>query len=207
MKSIRDMLGANRIVPVVKINDAGQATDLASALTDAGITVIEVTFRTDAAAEAIRRCRDVAGLAVGAGTVRTREQIDQAVDSGAEFLVSPGFNPAIVEYAQKKGIPHVPGTITPGEVEQASDMGLTVLKFFPAEQAGGTKFLKALGSVYPEVGFMPTGGIGAGNIREYLALANVIACGGSWIVDPGWIAEGRFDQVRAASREAVTLTA
>ncbi len=207
MKSIREMLGSNRIVPVVKINDAGRATELASALTDSGITVIEITFRTDAAAEAIRRCRDVGGLAVGAGTVRTKEQIDQAVDSGAEFLVSPGFNPAIVDYALKKGVPHVPGTITPGEVEQASDMGLSVLKFFPAEQAGGTKFLKALGSVYPDIGFMPTGGVGAGNIRDYLALANVIACGGSWIVDPAWIAEGRFDEVRAASREAVTLTA
>ena len=205
MTTIREILGSNRIVPVVSIDDASRAADLVSTLAAAGVTIIEVTFRTDAAAETIRRCRDAGGVAVGAGTVRTRDQVDLAMDSGAEFLVSPGFNPAVVDYAQQKGIAHVPGTMTPGEVERAAAMGLDVLKFFPAEPAGGSRFLKVLGSVYPEIGFMPTGGIGPDNLGEYLALPNVLACGGSWMVEPGWITDGNFDQVRSACEEARAL--
>ena len=199
------MLGSNRIVPVVRIDDAGRAGELASVLSEAGISVIEITFRTGAAEGAIRKCREVSGICVGAGTVRSKEQVDRAKDSGAEFLVSPGFNPAIVEYAAKRGLPHVPGTITPGEVEQACDLGLSVLKFFPAEQAGGTAFLKALGSVYPEVSFMPTGGITADNIRDYLALDNVLACGGSWIVKPQWVNDGDFGKISEACTQALAL--
>lgn len=204
MKKIREMLGENRIVPVVKIEDAGRAIDLAASLKRSGITVIEITFRTEAAAEAIKRCRDDrSGVIVGAGTVRTKEQVDRAIDSGAEFLVSPGFNPVVCEYALSKGVPHVPGTITPSEIEQATNLGLEVLKFFPAESAGGVAFLKSLAAVYPDIGIMPTGGINAGNINDYLALPNVIACGGSWMVKPQWIADGDFATIEKTSTEAV----
>ena len=188
----------------MKIEDAARAVELASVLEKSGITIIEITFRTAAAAEAIRRCRDIGGsIVVGAGTVRTTEQVDRAIDSGAKFLVSPGFHPKIVEYSLKKGVPHIPGTITPSEVEQANDLGLDVLKFFPAVQAGGVGFLKSLAAVYPEIGFMPTGGINVANIGEYLALPNVLACGGSWMVKPDWIAEGRVDLIAQTAEEAV----
>lgn len=201
---ITEMMGSNRIVPVVKIEDAARAADLKGALEESGITIIEITFRTDAAAEAIKRCRNAGGaMVVGAGTVRTIEQVDRAIDAGAQFLVSPGFNATITEHALKKGVPHVPGTITPTEIEAATEFGLEVLKFFPAEQAGGSAFLKSLSAVYPEIGFMPTGGVNASNIGDYLALTNVVACGGSWMVKPEWIASGAFDRIRAVSAEAV----
>jgi len=204
MDSIRHLLGSNRIVPVVKIEDAARAVDLQAALVDAGITIIEITFRTDAAAAAIEACRASAGsMVVGAGTVRTIEQVDRAIDAGAEFLVAPGFSRTITEYALKKGVPHIPGTITPTEVEMATELGLDVLKFFPAEQAGGPGFLKSLGAVYPGIGFMPTGGVNAGNIKDYLALPNVLACGGSWMVKPEWINAGEFGVIRKTAAEAL----
>ncbi|MCG8481645.1 MAG: bifunctional 4-hydroxy-2-oxoglutarate aldolase/2-dehydro-3-deoxy-phosphogluconate aldolase [Spirochaetales bacterium] len=203
MQSVIEMLGTNRIVPVVKIEEAARAPDVGGALVDAGITVIEITFRTPAAAEAIGRCRDVKALRVGAGTVRTTEQVDRAIDGGAEFLVAPGFDPAIVEHAAKRGIPHIPGTITPSEIERAVSYGLEVLKFFPAESAGGTGFLKAVSAVFPEVSFVPTGGINAANLAEYLALPNVAACGGSWMVKSDWIAGGDYARIETAAREAV----
>lgn len=205
VSTVLELLGGNRLVPVVKLEEPQKAADLATTLRDAGITVIEITFRTSSAAESIRRCRDVADMVVGAGTVRTTRQVDEAIDAGAQFLVSPGFNPEIVRYAATRGIPHIPGTITPGEIEQATALGLSVLKFFPAEQAGGAAFLKALGSVYPEVRFVPTGGIGPGNIADYLALSNVVACGGSWIVKPQWLDAGDFESVRRETEHALAL--
>lgn len=204
MKSVRNMLGNNRIVPVVKIDDDARATALAETLKRSGITVIEITFRTDAAAEAIRRCRnETEGVVVGAGTVRTKDQVDRAIDAGAEFLVSPGFNPVVCEYALSKGVPHIPGTITPSEIEQATNLGLDVLKFFPAESAGGVGFLKSLAAVYPDIGIMPTGGVNAGNLADYLALPNVVACGGSWMVKPQWISDGNFGAIEKTSKAAI----
>lgn len=204
MRNVRDILGDNKIVPVVKIEDAGRATALADALRQGGITVIEITFRTDAAAEAIKRCRaESTGVIVGAGTVRTKDQVNRAIDSGAEFLVSPGFNPVVCEYALTKGIPHIPGTITPSEIEQAMNLGLDVLKFFPAESAGGVAFLKSVAAVYPDIGIMPTGGVNAANIGDYLALSNVVACGGSWMVKPQWISDGDFAAIEKTSKEAI----
>jgi 2-dehydro-3-deoxyphosphogluconate aldolase / (4S)-4-hydroxy-2-oxoglutarate aldolase len=204
MKSVREILGTNKIVPVVKIEDAGSVIPLAAALQRSGITVIEITFRTDTAAEAIKCCRDENnGVVVGAGTVRTKDQVDRAIDSGAEFLVSPGFNPVVCEYALSKGVPHIPGTITPSEIEQATNFGLDVLKFFPAEDSGGVEFLKSLAAVYPDIGIMPTGGINAKNIGQYLALPNVVACGGSWMVKPEWIKDGDFDSVEKESKDAI----
>lgn len=201
------MIGSNRIVPVVKIEDADRAPDLLEALRLGGITVIEITFRTATAGEAIRRCRKAqSATVVGAGTVRTIEQVDQALENGAEFIVSPGFNPTIAEYAIKRGIPHIPGTITPSEIELAADLGLRELKFFPAEAAGGVPFIKSLGAVYPEISFMPTGGITADNLGAYLALSNVLACGGSWMVKPEWIAGGQFDLIRDTAKAAVEMT-
>ncbi len=201
---VREMLGTNRIVPVVKIEDAGRAPDLVAALAAGGITIVEITFRTAAAPDAISACRSASGSSiVGAGTVRTIEQVDRAIDAGAEFLVAPGFSPQITEYALSKGVPHIPGAITPTEIEMATALGLDVLKFFPAEQAGGAPFIKALGSVYPDLGIMPTGGINAGNINNYLALSNVLACGGSWMVKPDRIAAGDFEWIRATAAEAV----
>ncbi len=206
MQSVIELLGTNKIVPVVKIEDAVRAPDVGRALVAAGITVIEITFRTAAAAEAIKRCRDASGdLRVGAGTVRTVEQIDWAIDGGAEFLVAPGFDPDIVEHAAKRGIPHIPGTITPTEIERAVSYGLDVLKFFPAEHAGGAGFLKSVAAVFPEVSFVPTGGINAANLADYLALPSVAACGGSWMVRHDWIAEGDFARIESVSREAVAL--
>lgn len=206
MKKLPEILGTNRIIPVVKIADAGQAADLAAVLQDAGVSVIEITFRTSAAAEAIRRIRDaVSGMAVGAGTVRTTAQVDQAIDSGAEFLVSPGFNPSVCSHALARGVVPVPGVMTPSEVEQASALGLDTLKFFPAEQAGGTAFLRALAPVYPDIRFVPTGGITAENLASYLELPNVPACGGSWMVRPHWIADGDFAAVERATREACAV--
>lgn len=204
--SVRTMIGGNRVIPVVKIEDADRAADLVEALRLGGITVVEITFRTAAAGEAILRCRKAqSGSIVGAGTVRTIEQVDQALDKGAQFLVSPGFNPAIVEYAIKKGVPHIPGAITPSEIEQAADLGLRELKFFPAEAAGGVPFLKSLVAVYPEIAFMPTGGITTDNLGAYLALKNVLACGGSWMVQPEWIANGQFDRIRDTAEAAVEM--
>lgn len=204
MDSVRNLLGSNRIVPVVKIEDADRAVDLQAALVEAGITIIEITFRTAAAAEAIEACRGSAGsMVIGAGTVRTIEQVDRAIDAGAEFLVAPGFSRELTEYALKKGIPHIPGTITPTEIEMATSLGLDVLKFFPAEQAGGPGFLRSLSAVYPEIGFMPTGGVNASNISDYLALPNVLACGGSWMVKPEWIAAGDFESIRRTAADAV----
>jgi 2-dehydro-3-deoxyphosphogluconate aldolase / (4S)-4-hydroxy-2-oxoglutarate aldolase len=203
---ITEQLLSRRLLPVVVLDRAEDAASLAEALLEGGLPVAEVTFRTGAAAAAIEEiATKVPSVLVGAGTVTRPEQVARARDAGARFIVTPGFNPAVVSAALEAGIPIVPGVNNPSGVEQAMSFGLDLLKFFPAEPSGGVAFLKALAGPYGDVGFIPTGGIGPSNLRSYLALANVRACGGSWMVDPKLISTGRFDEVARLTAEAVAL--
>ena len=168
------------IVPVVVLDRAENALPLAECLVKGGLPCAEVTFRTAAAEESIRQmAKAFPDMIVGAGTVLTCEQADRAIDAGAKFIVSPGFNPKVTEYVLKKGVPMTPGVCTPTEIEAALQFDLDVLKFFPAEPAGGLKMIKALAAPYVGLNFMPTGGINAANVRDYLAYNRIVACGGS----------------------------
>ncbi|OOE71893.1 bifunctional 4-hydroxy-2-oxoglutarate aldolase/2-dehydro-3-deoxy-phosphogluconate aldolase [Salinivibrio sp. ML290] len=190
MTELNQRLKAIRIVPVIAINNADDAVPLAKTLVDNGLPCAEVTFRTDAAARAIRLMRDAyPDMLIGAGTVLTATQVDAAIDAGADFIVSPGLNPTTVKHCQQRGIPIIPGVNNPSLVEQAMELGLDTLKFFPAEASGGIAMLKALSAVYP-VSFMPTGGVGEANVNDYLALPSVLACGGTWMV-PGKLIDAR----------------
>ena len=192
------------IVPVVALEDAADALPLGAALKKGGVSAIEVTFRTAAAADAIRLLtREMPELLVGAGTVITKEQADAAIEAGAKFIVSPGFQPELVSYVLSKGVPMCPGTATPGEMEQAMALGLSAVKFFPAEQNGGAPMLKALSAPYRDLLFMPTGGVKLENLRNYLALDQVFACGGTWLATKDDIKAKAFDQITARTREAV----
>ena len=194
------------IIPVVVLNDAKDALPLGKALCDGGLPCAEVTFRTEAAEESIRLMAEAyPKLLVGAGTVLTREQVDRAVNAGARFIVSPGLNPAIVTYCREKGIPVLPGVITPSEIAKALELGLEVVKFFPAEPAGGLKMIQAMGAAYTTLKFMPTGGINAQNVKDYLKSNKIIACGGSWMVKGEMIDEGRFDEIISLCREAAAI--
>lgn len=192
------------IIPVVKIDDANNAAPLAKALCEGGLPVAEVTFRTDAAEEAIRKmveaCPD---MFVGAGTVLTTEQVDRAIAAGCKFIVSPGLNPKVVKYCQEKNIPITPGTSSPTDIEQAIELGLEAVKFFPAEQSGGIAKIKAMAAPYVNMRFMPTGGINAKNIISYLDFPKILACGGSWMVSEALINSGQFDEIKRLTREAV----
>lgn len=192
------------IVPVVALDDAADALPLGAALKKGGVSAIEVTFRTAAAADAIRLLtREMPELLVGAGTVLTKEQADAAIEAGAKFIVSPGFQPELVSYVLSKGVPMCPGTATPGEMEQAMALGLSAVKFFPAEQNGGAPMLKALSAPYRDLLFMPTGGVKLENLRTYLALDQVFACGGTWLATKDDIKAKAFDKITARTREAV----
>lgn len=195
-------LEEEKLVPVIKLDTPDQALPLVDALAAGGITVAELTFRTDAAAESIRLIRENRpDILVGAGTVLTLEQLDAAEKAGASFIVAPGFNPEIVKACIKKGLPVTPGVTNPSQVEQAMSLGLKVLKFFPAEISGGIPMLKAFGSVY-NARFMPTGGLNVDNFTDYLALPNVVACGGSWMVKADYIKNGQYDKVTELSAAA-----
>jgi 2-dehydro-3-deoxyphosphogluconate aldolase/(4S)-4-hydroxy-2-oxoglutarate aldolase len=196
---------AGRIIPVVVIRDADQAVPLGEALVAGGVPVAEVTFRTAAAAQAIRRLAGVEGLLVGAGTVVSVDQVDQAVEAGARFVVCPGLSAAVVRRAQQHGLPVFPGAVTSTEIMAALDLGLTTLKFFPAGLFGGLAALRALGSPFSQVRFIPTGGITAANLADYLALPNVAAVGGSWMVKESAIAAGDFGAIRAACAQAAAV--
>ena len=192
------------IVPVVVLNDAKDAKPLGQALCEGGLPCAEVTFRTDAAEESIRiMSEEFPDMLVGAGTVLTTEQVDRAVNAGAKFIVSPGLNPKVVKYCVDKGIPITPGTANPSDIEQALELGLEVVKFFPAEAAGGLKMIKAMAAPYTTMKCMPTGGINAGNINDYLAFDKILACGGSWMVNGELIKAGKFDKIRDLTKEAV----
>lgn len=192
------------IVPVVKIDREQDAVPLAKALCDGGLPCAEVTFRTGAAADAIEAmAREYPQMLIGAGTVLTVEQADAAVKAGARFIVSPGFNPKVVGHCVDKGYPVFPGIATPSEIEQAISFGLNVVKFFPAEAAGGLNMIKSMSAPYTSMRFLPTGGINESNLNSYLNFNKVIACGGSWMVKADLINAGDFDAIREMTRQAV----
>jgi 2-dehydro-3-deoxyphosphogluconate aldolase/(4S)-4-hydroxy-2-oxoglutarate aldolase len=203
--NLTEAIAQAKLVPVIKLENPKDAIPLVDALVAGGLLVAEITFRTVAAPHAISLVRKERpdGL-VGAGTVLTVAQAKKAIESGASFVVSPGFNPAVVDYCIEKGMPVFPGVTSPTEVEMGLARGLKVLKFFPAEASGGVAMLKALSAVY-EVRFMPTGGVSDKNVLSYLALKNVIACGGSWMVKPELIEFGKFDEITEITKNAVDL--
>lgn len=199
--TIEQRLRAIKIVPVIAINDVAHALPLAKVLVENGLPCAEVTFRTAAAAESIRIMREAyPDLLIGAGTVLTTAQVDEAIAAGADFIVSPGLNPTTVKYCQQRNIAIIPGVNNPSLVEQAMEMGLRTLKFFPAEPSGGIAMLKALSAVYP-VSFMPTGGINPNNAQEYLALKSVVACGGTWMVPTDLMDKGDWDALAKLVRK------
>ncbi len=204
-KSIYDSIKKAKVIPVVKLERVEDTLPLMDALAKGGLPVAEITFRTSVAPECIALVKkERPDIFVGAGTILTVEQAKKAIEAGASFVVSPGFNPEVVDYCIEQNIPVIPGVNSPTQVEMGLRKGLKVLKFFPAEASGGTAMLKALGSVY-EVEFMPTGGVNQKNILSYLALKSVIACGGSWMVSAELINEGKFAEITKLTREAVEL--
>ena len=206
MSTIFEQFSKIGIIPVVVLDDAKDAKALGGALCEGGLPCAEVTFRTAAAEEAIRiMSSEYPDMLVGAGTVLTTEQVDRAVAAGAKFIVSPGLNPKVVKYCQEKNIPITPGIQTPTEIEAALELGLKTVKFFPAEPAGGLKMIKAIAAPYVDVTFMPTGGISASNVREYLGYNRIIACGGSWMVKKDLIAAGEFEKIKEMVREAADI--
>lgn len=204
MNAVLEQISKIGIVPVVKIDREEDALPLAKALCAGGLPCAEVTFRTGAAAGAIRiMTENFPDMCVGAGTVLNAEQVDAAVAAGAKFIVSPGLNPRTVKYCMEKGVPITPGTSSPSDIEQAIELGLDVVKFFPAEQSGGLAKIKAMAAPYVNMKFMPTGGINAKNLTSYLDFPKIIACGGSWMVPGDLINEGAWDKIEALTREAV----
>ena len=204
MEAVLEQISKIGIVPVVKIDRAEDALPLAKALCAGGLPCAEVTFRTDAAAEAIKiMTENFPNMCVGAGTVLNSAQVDAAVAAGAKFIVSPGLNPRTVKYCQEKGVPITPGTSSPSDIEQAIELGLEVVKFFPAEQSGGLAKIKAMAAPYVNMKFMPTGGINAKNLTSYLDFPKIIACGGSWMVPGDLINAGEWDKIEQLTREAV----
>lgn len=208
MKTIAEQFYEYGVVPVVVLEEAKDALPLAKALVEGGLPCAEVTFRTEAAEKSIRLMSEkYPEMLVGAGTVLTTKQVDRAAAAGAKFIVSPGFDPEIVDYCLEKKIPVFPGCITPSEVAQAVKRGLQVVKFFPAEQAGGVAMIKAMAAPYTMVKFMPTGGISAKNLKDYLSFGKILCCGGSWMVKGDMIRNGEFDKIREMTKEAVELAA
>jgi len=192
------------IVPVIKVEDAADAVPLCKALADGGLPVAEITFRSDAAEEAIRRVHDeLPEVILGAGTVLTKDQVDRAVNAGATYIVSPGLNPEIVKYCQEKNVPIVPGCGNPSDIEVALSLGLKTVKFFPAEPLGGLKLIKAMAAPYGAVTFLPTGGVNENNLNDYLAFNKVIACGGSWMVPADAVANKDWKRIEDLTRSAV----
>lgn len=208
MKILEEQFYDYAVVPVVVLNDAEDAAPLAEALVKGGLPCAEVTFRTEAAEESIRIMSEkYPEMLVGAGTVLTVEQVDHAVAAGAKFIVSPGFDPEIVDYCMEKNIPVFPGCVTPSEVAAAVKRGLKVVKFFPAEQSGGLAMIKAMAAPYTTVKFMPTGGISAKNLKEYLGFSKILCCGGSWMVKGDMIKNKEFDKITEMTKEATELVA
>ncbi|MFW9829316.1 MAG: bifunctional 4-hydroxy-2-oxoglutarate aldolase/2-dehydro-3-deoxy-phosphogluconate aldolase [Candidatus Thorarchaeota archaeon] len=202
LKKIKEL----KIIPVATIDKESYSIPLGKALIEAGLPILEITFRTESATKSINNLTNYfKNLIVGAGTVLKVEQVKKALDAGALFIVTPGFNPKIVDYCVDQGIHIIPGVNTPTMVEWALDKGISVVKFFPASLSGGVQMLKALSGPYPEMRFIPTGGINQNTIIEYLKLSNVIACGGSWIVKEELISLGKFDEIKKLTEEAISL--
>jgi 2-dehydro-3-deoxyphosphogluconate aldolase/(4S)-4-hydroxy-2-oxoglutarate aldolase len=205
MHEVLEKIGEFGLVPVVKLERAGDALLLGKALIEGDLPVAEITFRTGAAEEAIRILTgELAELLVGAGTVLSVDQAQKAVSAGARFIVSPGFNPKVVDYCVEKGIPVTPGINSPTQIEMALDRGLEVVKFFPAEASGGLALLKAMAAPYRGIQFIPTGGIDRNNLTAYLSDSRVHACGGSWMVKADLIASRSFDEITRITRDAVS---
>ena len=206
MMTIEERFEDFGVVPVVVLDDVKDALPLAKALTEGGLPCAEVTFRTEAAEESIKVMAEAyPDMVVGAGTVLTIEQVDAAVKAGAKFIVSPGFDPEIVDYCLEKEIPIFPGCVTPSEVAQAVKRGLKVVKFFPAEPSGGVVMIKAMAAPYNQLRFMPTGGIGTQNLKDYLEFNKIICCGGSWMVKADLIKNGEFEKICKLTKEAKEL--
>ncbi|WP_122056190.1 bifunctional 4-hydroxy-2-oxoglutarate aldolase/2-dehydro-3-deoxy-phosphogluconate aldolase [Vibrio sp. Evd11] len=203
MTTLNEQLANLKVIPVIAINRAEDAIPLGKALVENGMPCAEITLRTECAIEAIRIMREeFPDMLIGSGTVLTNEQVDASIEAGVDFIVSPGFNPRTVRYCIDKGVAIVSGVNNPSLVEQAMEMGLRTLKFFPAEPSGGTGMLKALTAVYP-VKFMPTGGVSLKNVDEYLSIPSVLACGGTWMVPTNLIDEGKWDELGKLVRDAV----
>jgi len=207
MSDVVDRLAVSRIVAVLTAADADEAERAGEALLAGGLTSVEITFRTEAAADAIRRVARNDELLVGAGTILSPDQLALAVDAGARFAVAPGTNESVVDAAREAGIPFIPGVATPSEIERARSRGCHVLKVFPASVLGGPAFLKAVAPVYRDVRFVPTGGVRPENVSSYLELPSVLACGGTWICEQALLRERRFDEIERRAREAVELAA
>ncbi|EGQ7694771.1 bifunctional 4-hydroxy-2-oxoglutarate aldolase/2-dehydro-3-deoxy-phosphogluconate aldolase [Vibrio vulnificus] len=206
MSSIKEQLKTLKVIPVIAIDKAEDIIPLGKVLAENGLPAAEITFRSAAAAEAIRLLRETQpDMLIGAGTVLNREQAIAAKEAGATFIVSPGFNPNTVKACQEIGIDIVPGVNNPSTVEAALEMGLTTLKFFPAEASGGINMVKSLLAPYTDIELMPTGGINPANIKDYLAIPRVLACGGTWMVDKKLIEAGNWEELARLTREAVAL--
>ena len=205
MHAIMERIKNLGVIPVVTIQRPDEATSVADALVEGGLACAEITLRTEAAVDAIRLLSRRGDLLVGAGTVLTITQVNAARDAGADFMVSPGFNPKVAGYCIENKILHIPGICTPSEIEAALDLGLRVLKFFPAEALGGLKTLAAMSKPYADVEFIPTGGINPQNLAEYLCFSGVSACGGTWIAESRLISGGRFDDILMNTRQAVDI--
>lgn len=206
MNKVLEQIEKIGIVPVVVLDDVKDAEPLAKALYEGGLPCAEVTFRTDAAEDAIRIMTEkYPDMLIGAGTVLKPEQVNRAINAGAKFIVSPGLNPSVVKYCIQREIPVTPGTANPSDIEAALEYDLNVVKFFPAEQLGGLKMIKAMAAPYVGVKFMPTGGINSENIREYLAYDRILACGGSWMVKGELIKAGDFEKIKELTREAADI--
>ncbi|MGI3061606.1 bifunctional 4-hydroxy-2-oxoglutarate aldolase/2-dehydro-3-deoxy-phosphogluconate aldolase [Vibrio alginolyticus] len=206
MSIINKQLKALKVIPVIAIDKAEDIIPLGKVLAENGLPAAEITFRSDAAVEAIRLLRETQpDMLIGAGTVLNKEQAIAAKEAGATFIVSPGFNPNTVKACQEIGIDIIPGINNPSAIEAALEMGLTTLKFFPAEASGGVNMVKALLAPYGDVHIMPTGGVNQNNVRDYLAVPRVLACGGTWMVDKKLIEAGEWEELARRTREAVKL--
>ncbi len=204
--TIEEFLAASRVVPIIQAEDPAIAVRTSRALASGGLVVAEIVLRTDNALECLRAvASEVPEMVAGAGTVLTAAQAVEAVEYGAQFIVSPGLDEGVVSAARSKGVPVYPGTFTPGEVQRALNLGLDTVKFFPASIAGGIPALKALASVFRGMKFMPTGGVGPGNLAEFLAVPAVIACGGSWLTPIDAVAAGNYDKITQLAEEAVSI--
>jgi 2-dehydro-3-deoxyphosphogluconate aldolase / (4S)-4-hydroxy-2-oxoglutarate aldolase len=206
-KGVLDQVGRLRVVPIISIDDATGASPLGDALVAGGLPIVEITFRTEAAEASIRTLARRGDLLVGAGTVLNPDTAKRAVDAGASFLVTPGFNPKTVRWCVDNGVAIVPGTSTPTDLEMALDHGVSVVKFFPAEVLGGVKTLKVLSGPFGMMRFVPTGGITAEQMEQYLAFPKVVAVGGSWMASKELLAAKRFDEVTRLTRDAVQRVA
>lgn len=205
MQEIQKQFARHRVIPVISIEDANDADPLADALCEGGLPLVEITLRTKGALDAIYRMVRRGNLLVGAGTVISIDQVKQVIDTGAGFVVSPGFNPNVARYCLDNEIAYLPGVATPTEIQAAMEMGYHLLKFFPAEALGGIDTLKAVCAPFQTLKFIPTGGIHTGNIANYLRFSGVLACGGTWIAKTKVIADGRFDQIVENAKQACEL--